>query len=81
MNFPCAVDHEHGLLAVHHADQFDAAGQHDENAMLGIALIEDDFTGREVLLLAQRHQPRNLRLIQFWKHPFGEFGSACHASR
>ncbi len=70
--YSSAVNREDRLLAVHDADQLDAAVQYNENAVLGVALIEDDFARGYTPLLAERDQPRNLRLVQLWEHPLCE---------
>ena len=75
---PRPVHRQHAFLAVRHAHQFDASFQYDENAVLGIALIENDFPGGHLALFTERHQTGNLRLVQFREHPFREFDDFCH---
>ena len=52
---PDAVHRKDAFLAVGHAHQFDASVQYNENAVLGVALVEDDFPGGHLPLFAERH--------------------------
>ena len=48
-----AAEHpDDGFLDVRDIDDLNAAGEHNEHAVLGVALIEENFAGPRVALLA-----------------------------
>ncbi len=60
-----AVEHaQHVFAVLGYVGNFDAAFEHDKDAAAGVALIENDFTRIDALLLSEGGEPRNLRVRQ-----------------
>src|SRR5579862_2934557 len=69
-----------GAFLAGNADDFDAAVQHDEDAVAGVTPIKQDRARFGLALLPELLEVRDLRIVQLGKHRIDLFGSFRHGA-
>ena len=65
---PAAKHGDDSFPSARNSDEFDAAFQNDEDAVMRVSPLEKDFARPRLPLLAECRNPRHLRVIQLGEH-------------
>jgi len=81
VNIPRFEDAKGIFLIVRDTDDFDAASQHDKDAVASVSAVENHFIFWHPPLCAEWRKACNLRIIQFREHRVDLVGGLGHTSR